>query len=111
MKFFLLTLAFSSLSFAADLTGAWACEVQTDAGSGSPRFEFTQTGETLKGKYSGQLGDADVAGKVTGDKAAWSFKVDLGSIAYEATVTGDTMKGKVELAGQASGTFSCKKNK
>ncbi len=109
MKIFLLTLAFSSMSFAADITGAWACEVQTDAGSGSPRFEFTQTGEALKGKYSGQLGEADLAGKVTGDKAVWSFKVDLGTIAYEATVTGDTMKGKVELAGQAGGTFTCKK--
>ncbi len=109
MKFFLLTLAFSSLSFAADLTGAWACEVQTDAGSGSPSFEFKQTGDALKGKYSGQLGEADVTGKVTGDKALWSFKVDLGAIAYEGTISGDGIKGKVELAGQASGTFSCKK--
>ena len=38
---------------AADVTGAWVCEVQTEAGNGSPRFEFQQTGDNLKGKYSG----------------------------------------------------------
>ncbi len=109
MKFFLTTIVFSTLSFAADLTGSWACQVQTDAGSGTPTFEFKQTGDLLKGKYSGQLGEADVTGKVTGEKAAWSFKVELGSIAYEGTITGNEIKGKVDLVGQATGTFFCKK--
>lgn len=102
-------LALASAGFAADLTGSWACEVQTDAGSGTPSFVFEQKGEELKGKYSGQLGEADLTGKVTGDKASWSFKVELGSISYDGTLADGVLKGKVELAGQASGTFSCKK--
>ncbi len=109
MKFFLLTFALSTLSFAADLTGAWACEVQTDAGSGSPSFVFKQTGDALTGRYTGQLGEADITGKVVGEKASWSFKVELGSISYDGTLTGESIKGKLELAGQATGTFSCKR--
>ena len=109
MKLFLLSLAFSTLSFAADLSGSWACEVQTDAGSGSPSFVFKQTADKLTGKYSGQLGEADVTGKVVGEKVSWSFKVELGSIAYDGTLTNDIIKGKLELAGQATGTFSCKR--
>lgn len=109
MKQLWLIIAFASLGLAADLTGSWACEVQTDAGSGSPSFEFKQAGDSLKGKYSGQLGEAEVSGKVTGDKAAWSFKVEVGAISYDGVITGDTVKGKVDLVGQATGTFTCKK--
>jgi len=109
MKFLLLGFSFSALAFSADLTGSWACEVQTDAGSGTPSFVFKQEGNSLKGTYSGQLGEADVTGKVDGDKAAWSFKVDVGAIGYEGTVVGSEIKGKLDLAGQAAGTFTCKK--
>ena len=109
MKFFLLTLIFSTLSLAADLSGAWACEVQTDAGSGTPSFVLKQTGDTLKGKYSGQLGEADVTGKVDGAKVSWSFKVELGAVSYDGSLIGERIDGKVELAGQATGTFSCKR--
>lgn len=109
MKQLALILAFSSLGLAADLTGSWACEVQTDAGSGAPSFEFKQAGDSLKGKYSGQLGEADVTGKVDGDKASWSFKVEFGAISYAGVLNNGVIKGKVDLAGQASGTFSWKK--
>jgi hypothetical protein len=111
MKKLALLALFCSAGFAADLTGSWACEVQFEGGTGSPRFEFTQTGEALKGKYSGQLGEAEVAGKVTGDKAAWSLKVEIGVIEYDGTVAGNEIKGKVDLGGQATGTFTCKKSK
>ncbi|MBZ2183338.1 MAG: hypothetical protein K7J46_01420 [Bryobacter sp.] len=98
----------ASLS-AADLSGKWACEVQTDAGSGSPSFEFQQTGEKLKGKYSGQLGDADVEGTVQGSTATWSFGVQGSSVVYQGKLEGAELKGKVDLAGQATGTFVCRK--
>jgi hypothetical protein len=94
---------------AADVTGAWVCEVQTEAGNGSPRFEFQQTGDNLKGKYSGQLGDADLTGKIAGDKIGWTFSISGGTIVYEGTIADGAIKGKVDLAGQASGTFACKR--
>ncbi len=108
-KVTLLLLMMSASLVAADLTGKWACEVQTDAGSGSPRFEFQQSGEKLKGKYSGQLGDADVEGTVNGSVVKWSFGVQGSSVVYDGKIEGAELKGKVDLAGQATGTFSCRK--
>jgi hypothetical protein len=109
MKIFVLFAVMTGSAFAADLTGKWACEVNTDAGSGSPSFEFAQKGEALTGKYSGQLGEADVTGTLKGDKASWSFETQGAKILYEGTLSGAEVKGKVDLAGQATGTFSCKK--
>jgi len=43
-----------------DVTGKWAFNVETAAGSGTPTITFTQDGEKLTGKYSGQLGEAVV---------------------------------------------------
>lgn len=93
----------------ADVTGKWACEVESDAGSGTPRFEFEQSGEKLKGKYSGQLGEADVEGTVNGSTVKWSFAAQGYAIVYEGKLEGTQLKGKVDLAGQATGTFSCRK--
>lgn len=95
---------------AADLTGSWTCDVQTDAGSGTPRFVFEHKGDALTGKYSGQLGDAQVKGKVVGENVSWAFQVDLGSVLYEGKLAGGEIKGSVDLAGQASGKFSCRKD-
>ncbi len=93
----------------ADVTGKWACEVQSDAGSGTPQFVFEQSGDKLKGKYSGQLGEADVEGTVNGSTVKWSFATQGYAIVYEGKLEEAQLKGKVDLAGQATGTFSCRK--
>jgi hypothetical protein len=97
---------------AIDVSGAWAVEVQTDAGAGSPGFTFKQDGEKLSGKYKGMLGESDLSGTVKGDKIEFSFKVSgqvEGTVVYTGTTDGKTMKGKVSLAGMGEGTFSGKK--
>jgi len=109
MRQLLLLLTVTTLSFAAELSGKWSCEVNTDAGSGSPSFVFEQADGKLKGKYSGQLGEADVTGKVEGDKVSWSFVVSGADVIYEGSHADGQIKGKVDLAGQATGTFACKK--
>ena len=96
----------------ADVSGAWALTVETDAGSGSPSFTFKQDGEKLTGHYKGALGEADLTGTVKGDKIEFSFKVSgqvEGVITYTGTTDGKTMKGKVSLAGLGEGTFTGKK--
>jgi hypothetical protein len=93
----------------ADVTGKWLCDVQSDAGSGTPQFVFEQSGEKLKGKYSGQLGEADVEGTVNGSTVKWSFLAQGYGIVYEGKLEGTELKGKVDLAGQATGAFSCRK--
>jgi hypothetical protein len=98
-----------ALAAETNLTGKWSCTVETDAGSGTPTFQFTQKDNTLTGKYSGQLGEADVQGKVDGTKVEWSFAISGSKISYIGTLEGGTLKGKADLAGQASGTFTCKR--
>lgn len=109
MKKFVLFSVFGGLSYAADLTGAWACAVETSAGSGSPSFALKQSGTEITGRYSGQLGDADVKGKVDGPKFTFSFPAGDSAVVYEGTLGAEGLKGTVDLAGQAKGTFTCKR--
>ncbi len=95
----------------ANVTGKWDFNVETSMGSGSPKFEFKQDGETLTGTYEGQLGQAKLAGTVKGSDISFKFSVELGEISYAGTILEDgTMKGKVKL-GDADGTFTAKKAK
>ena len=98
---------------AANVTGKWILDVQTDAGSGTPALTLKQDGEKLTGHYSGQLGEADITGTVKGSDIMFSFSGDAQgqqfTVTYTGTVDKDTMKGTVDLAGMATGTFTGKK--
>src|SRR5258707_9975087 len=86
-----------------DVTGKWAFNVETSAGAGTPAMTFKQEGEKLTGKYSGQLGEADITGTVKGAAVAFTFNVDAGgqmiNFKYDGTVDKDSMKGKLSAAG------------
>ena len=97
-----------------DVSGKWAFNVETSAGSGTPTMTFKQDGEKLNGKYNGQLGEADITGTVKGTDIAFTFNVDaqgqMINFKYNGTVEGkDAMKGKVEAAGLGEGTFTAKR--
>jgi hypothetical protein len=110
MKTLVLLFAFTALAFAADISGKWSFEVVLDAGSGSPNFEFTQTGDTLTGMYHGQFGDAKVTGTVKGDKVEFSFGSDAGTAKYAGTLEGaNKMKGTVDYGEVGKGTFTATK--
>jgi hypothetical protein len=112
-----LVLAMSAARGAAqakvDVTGKWAFNVETAAGSGTPSMTFKQDGEKLTGHYSGQLGESDLTGTVKGADIAFTFTVDAQGTMIKATYTGtadkDTMKGKVVLEGLGEGTFTAKR--
>jgi hypothetical protein len=109
MKTLVLFFALAALAFAADISGKWSFDVVLDAGSGSPNFEFTQSGETLTGMYHGQFGDAKVSGTVKGDKVEFSFGTDT-VVKYSGTLDGaKKMKGTVDYGGVGSGTFTATK--
>jgi hypothetical protein len=114
MKRFFLFLALAALSFAADLTGTWTFQVDTDLGSGTPTFTFKQEGSKLRGTYSGALGEAPVTGKIDGAKVEFWFEASPAgekiTVRYSGTLEGDRkMKGNVDLGGQAKGTFTAEK--
>src|SRR5262245_65948452 len=99
-----------------DLTGEWTFTVQTDQGGGSPTFVFKQTGEKLAGKYKGLFGEADLTGTVTGKTFKFTFSAAAQGTAVTITYDGEfesasSVKGKLDIAGQAQGTFTGKKTK
>ena len=104
----------SVAAFAADITGTWKANVETDAGSGTPTFVFKQSGDNLTGTYSGQLGEAKLTGTVQGNKVEWSFEAqvadDKAKISYHGTLDGDTkMKGTAEFGSLGKATFTAAK--
>ena len=96
-----------------DVTGTWSFQVETDAGTGTPTMTFKQEGEKLSGHYSGQLGEAPLAGTLKGDAIEFTIDVSFQGndlhIVYSGTVEKDSMKGKVKLADFGDGTFTAKK--
>jgi hypothetical protein len=113
MKRLLVFFTLAALALAADITGNWTLDVETEMGSGSPTFTFKQDGEKLTGTYRGQLGEAPLTGKVTGDKVEFSFEIsptgEKWKVVYSGTVSADTMQGTIDFGGQATGTFKGKK--
>src|SRR5215510_7875808 len=93
-----------------DVSGAWAFQVETPAGSGTPSFTFKQDGEKLTGQYKGAFGEAPLTGTVKGNKIDFTIKVQAqgqeATINYTGTVEKDgTMKGTVNLGDIGSGTW------
>lgn len=98
-----------------NITGKWVFEVQTDAGTGTPTVTFKQDGEKVTGHYSSMtLGEADLTGSLKGNALTFNFNADLQGqavpVTYTATVeSAAAMKGKIDIGGQATGTFTGKK--
>lgn len=89
----------SAPAMAADISGKWIFQVDTDAGSGSPTFVFKQAGEKISGTYSGLFGTAELAGTVKGEDIEFSF--EAGTADQKAKIT---YKGKIDSAAKMHGT-------
>ena len=97
-----------------DISGAWAFQVQTAAGAGSPTFTFKQDGEKLTGQYKGAFGEAPLTGTVKGKKVDFLVKVEAQgqqmTITYTGTVEKDgSMKGTAEMGEVGSATWTGKR--
>ena len=98
-----------------DVTGTWAFEVQTEAGTGTPQVTFKQDGEKLTGVYSSQLlGELELAGSVKGQAIQFTLAASVQGNAIEVVFSGTvddsaSMKGKVTFTGFGEGTFTGKR--
>ena len=98
-----------------DVTGAWAFEVQTQAGAGTPQVTFKQEGEALAGHYSSSLlGEADLKGTVKGRAIEFTMTLSVQGNSFDVTYTGtvedaNSMKGTINFAGMGEGTFTAKR--
>jgi hypothetical protein len=99
---------------ASNLTGVWDFVVESEMGTGAPVFDLKQDGEKVSGTYKGLLGEAPVAGTVTGSDLKLVFRINAQGQDMEVTYTGKiagpgSMKGKVSLGGLGEGTWTAKK--
>jgi len=98
----------SNIAF-ADVSGNWSFAVNIPgAGSGNAQVTLEDAGNgTLKGNYSGQLGNTPVNGTTDGTKFEFALESDFGAITYSGSLQEDgTLKGTLDLAGQGSGSFT-----
>lgn len=105
--------AASGSGTAVDVTGTWAFEVITDAGTRTPTVVLKQDAGKLTGTYKSQLGEAPITGEIK--EQAFTFQTTLSfdgnsfTLVYTGTSDGSAMSGKVSVADMGSGTFTGKK--
>ncbi|MBY0504228.1 MAG: hypothetical protein K2X03_09970 [Bryobacteraceae bacterium] len=97
--------------FAADVSGNWEAQVETNAGAGSPSFVLKQDGEKLTGSYSGALGNAELTGTVKGDVIEFSFEVspqgDKVKVVYKGKIKNPmSMGGSLVVESLGEGTWT-----
>ncbi len=89
-----------------EVSGKWNMKVETSAGSGTPVFVLKQSGDTITGTYTGQLGEAAVKGTLKEKEIRLEFQAGEINVVYTGTVDGNTMKGKAVFGNLGEGTFS-----
>ena len=105
----------SALQKKSNLSGTWVFSVDLETGGhGDPTFVFRQEGDKLTGTYDGPMGQHEVTGTVTGNKAVFGFQAtDEGETVkatYTAMIDGDTkMSGTVEFSSGVKGKWTAQK--
>jgi hypothetical protein len=98
----------------ADVSGAWAIQIDLGGQAATPTATFKQDGDKLTGTYSSQvLGEQQLTGTVKGNDITFGFQASFDGNAVKVTYTGkvdkDTMKGSVAFGEMGEGTFTAKK--
>lgn len=90
----LLVIFTATLSFAADVAGAWKSEVKGPNGDSLQlTFNFKQDGAQLTGTVTGPGGDIEISdGKVDGDKISFTVSFNGTTIQHDGTISGDQIK-------------------
>lgn len=96
-------------AYAADITGKWTAEFDSEVGLQKYVFEFKADGATLTGTAISNIDGAEAStpiteGKIDGDKISFVENLNYQGmelrIAYEGTVSGDEIQlARIEGAG------------
>ena len=106
--------------YAADISGKWTAEFDSQVGLQKYTYEFTVDGAAFTGKASANIAGTDmeseiVDGKIDGDKISFTEKLDYQgmplTITYTGTVAGDEMNLSRDVGGQGGETFTAKRAK
>ena len=105
-------------AFAADITGKWAAQFDSQVGLQKYVFEFKVEGTTLTGKASSTIGDAKAEtplkeGKVEGDVVSFVENLNYQGmelrIVYKGTISGNEIKFSRDVGGQGGENFVAKR--
>ena len=81
----------------ADVSGAWALQVDLGGNTVTPTVTFKQDGEKLSGTYSSQvLGDQPLTGTVKGNAINFGFTASFDGNALKFSLRGDRRQGHDE---------------
>lgn len=99
VAFFLLVSA--AVAYAADVTGSWTGNIQTDNGAVVLTFTLKQDGGTLTGTIAAPGIDPLTIhdGTIDGDKVSFAVDYNGSTVKDTGTVSGDTMKLKTTGGG------------
>jgi len=105
---------------AADISGKWTAEFDSQVGLQKYTYEFKVAGTAITGNATANIAGEDMKsviteGKIDGDKVSFTEKLsytgmDL-DIVYTGTVSGNEMKLSRTVAGQEGETFTAKRAK
>jgi hypothetical protein len=98
---------------AVDITGTWVFELQSAAGTFSPTVTFKQSGETLTGRYVGQLGEAPIQGTLKGGQLSFGFEAVVQDmklqVRYAGVATNESLKGTATFGDMGEGQFTARR--
>jgi hypothetical protein len=97
----ILVLIIAASAVAADVTGKWVAEQQSQQGTRTTTFNFKVEGVTLTGTVSGRMGDTEISeGKVNGDEISFVVVRKMGEMemktTYKGKVAGDEITFTIE---------------
>ncbi len=107
-------------AYAADITGKWNAEFESQVGPQKYVFDFKVEGTTLTGKAISNIGGAEATtditeGKIEGNAITFVENLDYQGmplrIAYKGTVSGDEIKLSRMVGEQEGETFTAKRAK
>ena len=107
-------------AYAADITGKWTAQFDTQVGIQKYTFEFKAEGTDLTGKALGNIAGTDSAsdirdGKINGNDISFvemqKYQGQEVRIVYKGTVSGDEIKFKRNVADMIDEEFVAKRVK
>jgi hypothetical protein len=106
--------------YAADITGKWTAEFDSQVGVQKYTFEFKVEGANLTGKAISKIGDAEAStelkeGKITGDEVSFVENLNYQGmelrIAYKGKIAGDEIKFARTVGDAGGESFVAKRAK
>lgn len=106
--------------FAADISGKWTAEFDSQVGLQKYTYEFKVDGKNITGKATANIAGTDSTseikeGTIDGNKISFVENLNYNgmdlAITYTGTVSGDEMNLTRDVAGQGGETFTAKRAK